>query len=695
MYIRNIFYRIIQLKISITVLICYALVLVCCTSSTSSNSPNTKKESFPKVDTIIDLAGKIGTGYAVNSISFLDSALANQKLNIQEQIRVWGYKSYVYNYFVGNQDTAKMYADSMTNILKGESIQKYAPEFTNTYFVNGDVLYKQKKYSEAYTYYYKARQLGYELLDVCAKKEYSYRAALILYRQTRYNESKNYFLESFEHGKTCLVGDFHSYFRNQEILNNIALCFLKMSNYDSSLHYFNAALKLIDQNKNNFKDRANFHEIARGVIYGNIGEVLRIQGKYNEAAEMFIKSVAINAISGHDERDAQLSYLKLADLYLFQSKLDSAHIALQAIDKSLKKIQHPRAEVEWNKLMWKYYDAKKNNNEAYLFLSKYIQTNEAYNYANKSINEIDINKQLEIFEKEHELEQLQKDNELKQLYLFIVIIFVVMVVVIALLLWFNWKKSSKNVLQLQKLNETIHQQNNQLADALNKLEESIQEKDKIVKLVAHDLRTPVASIASLAELIIEEKQEDNRIEMLQVIKAACSNSLNLISEILETAGIQDKSVEKIPFSINTFIENCGALLQANVAEKGLHLQIEKLPSDVLVSMNVEKMNRVIFNLISNAIKFSHKGASIQLKVELLQDEILFAVTDEGIGIPAHMNNQIFDVVSDVKRTGTNGEQSFGLGLSICKQIVESHKGKLWFVSKENKGTTFFVTIPLV
>lgn len=693
MVICTCFCRKIQFKLSITLIVFYTLVLFSCTSN--SKKTNAKPEKFPKVDSIIDLAGKIGSGYAVNSIAFIDSALATTQLSVKEQIRVWGYKAYVYNYFVGKLDSAKMYADSMATILKGESIQEYAPEFTNTYFVNGDVLYKQKQYSEAYSYYYKARQLGYEFLNACTKKEYSYRAALILYRQTRYSESKNYFLESYEQGKTCLIGDFYSYFRNQEILNNTALCYLKIANYDSALYYFSAALKLIDQNQNNFTDRANFHNIARGVIYGNIGEVLRIQGNYDGATAMFLKSVAINSIKGYDERDAQLSYLKLADLYLFQSKLDSAFIALQNIEKSLKAIQHPRAEVEWNKLMWKYYDAKKNNNEAYVYLSKYIQTKEAYTYANKSINEIDINKQLEIFNKQYELEQLQKDNELKQLYLFVIVAFVIMVLIIALLLWFNWKKSSKNVRQLKQLNETIHQQNSQLADTLNKLESSIQEKDKIVKLVAHDLRTPVASISSLAELIIEEKQEHSRIEMLQVIKAACGNSLNLIAEILETAGIQDKSVEKIPFSINTFIENCAALLQANVLEKGLQLHIEKLSIDVLVHMNVEKMNRVIFNLISNAIKFSYKGSKIQLQVKRQANEILLAVIDEGIGIPMHMHNQIFDVVSDVKRTGTNGEQSFGLGLSICKQIVETHKGKLWFVSEENKGSTFFVTIPLV
>lgn len=692
MQISNVFYWNTLYNNRFIFLLFVAVTLFACNST--STTPTNQKEPFPKVDSIIDLASKRGTGYAVNSVAFVDSALANKKLNIKEQIRVWSYKAYVYNYYVGNVDSAKIYADSMTNILKNESQKKYAPEFTSTYFVNGDVLYRKKKYSEAYTYYYKARQLGYEWLDACVKKEYSCRVGLILYRQTRFSESKNYFIESYNHGKSCTIGDFNSYFRNQEILNNTALCYLKIAQYDSALYYFNAALKLVQQNEQNFTDRAHYHQIAKGVIYGNMGDVLRIQGNYNEAANMFKTSVAINSVSGHDEKDAQLSYLKLADLYLFQSKLDSAFIALEAIKKTFIKIEHPRAEVEWNRLMWKYYDARKNKNEAYNFLVQYIQTNEAYITANKSIHEVDVNKQLDIFNKQYELHLLQEDNELKQLYLIVVIVFVIMFLAIALLLWYNWNKSSKNVLQLKQLNETIHAQNNQLEFALNKLEEGSRGKDKLVKLVAHDLRTPVASISSLAELIIEEKDEPSRIEMLQVIKAACSNSLNLISEILETAGIKDKTVEKIPFSANTFIDNCVALLQVSVAEKGLQLVLKPLHKDVEVLMNVEKMNRVIYNLVNNALKFSIKETTIEIALATVNEQLMITVKDQGIGIPKEMHNKVFDIVTDIKRTGTDGEQSFGLGLSICKQIVESHKGKLWFVSKENKGTTFFVSIPL-
>jgi signal transduction histidine kinase len=693
MFNHSVIYWNIQPNNRLFFLLCVCVNVLACNST--STTQNNKRESFPQVDSVIDLATKRGTGYNVNSIEFVDSALVNAELNIKEQIRILAYKAYVYNYYVGKVDSAKIYADSMTNILKNESQKKYVPEFTSTYFVNGDVLYKKKQYSEAYSYYYKARQLGYEWLDACAKKEYSYRVGLILYRQTRFNESKNYFIESYNHGQSCTIGDFNNYFRNQEILNNTALCYLKIAQYDSALYYFNAALTLIQKNQNNFTDRANFHTIAKGVIYGNMGEVMRIKGNYLKAESLFKQSVAINSITGYDVKDAQLSYLKLADLYLFQNKLDSAFIALQAIQQSLATIDHPRAVVEWNKLMWKYFDALNNKSKSYTYLSKYVQSNEAFINANKSINEVDVNKQLDIFNKQHELQQLQKDNELKQLYLVLVIVFVIMVLIIALLLWYNWNKSTKNVLQLQQLNETIHAQNNQLEFALNKLEESSREKDKIVKLVAHDLRTPVASISSLAELIIEEKDEPSRIEMLQVVKAACGNSLNLISEILETAGIKDKTVEKIPFSANTFLNNCAALLHISVADKGLQLIVITLPADVDVCMNVEKMSRVIYNLVNNALKFSNKGSTIYLKANIEQENLLLQVKDQGIGIPKKMHSKVFDVVTDIKRTGTDGEQSFGLGLSICKQIVEAHKGSIWFESIEQKGTTFYVSIPLV
>jgi signal transduction histidine kinase len=107
----------------------------------------------------------------------------------------------------------------------------------------------------------------------------------------------------------------------------------------------------------------------------------------------------------------------------------------------------------------------------------------------------------------------------------------------------------------------------------------------------------------------------------------------------------------------------------------------------------EKLWRVVSNLIGNAIKFSPTGASINVSMEQRAGGIRIAVKDEGIGIPPDMQEKIFDLFTEAKRPGTAGEQAFGLGLAISKQIVEAHGGRIWFESGTTKGTTFFVDLP--
>jgi two-component system sensor histidine kinase VicK len=117
------------------------------------------------------------------------------------------------------------------------------------------------------------------------------------------------------------------------------------------------------------------------------------------------------------------------------------------------------------------------------------------------------------------------------------------------------------------------------------------------------------------------------------------------------------------------------------------------PQKLLISR--EKIWRVISNLISNAIKFSPNGAIINLKITGDNDAIKIAVADNGIGIPDNIKDLVFNKFTSAKRPGTAGEKSFGLGLSICRQIIENHDGEIWFESNTDNGTTFYISLPLV
>src|SRR6202042_2421381 len=103
-----------------------------------------------------------------------------------------------------------------------------------------------------------------------------------------------------------------------------------------------------------------------------------------------------------------------------------------------------------------------------------------------------------------------------------------------------------------------------------------------------------------------------------------------------------------------------------------------------INIDRERIERMINNLLGNAIKFSTVGQEIVIELEQKDKTVLITVKDNGIGIPPEMQNEVFNIFGSTRRKGTAGEKSFGLGLSICKQIAEAHDGKIWVQSHPGK-----------
>ena len=113
-----------------------------------------------------------------------------------------------------------------------------------------------------------------------------------------------------------------------------------------------------------------------------------------------------------------------------------------------------------------------------------------------------------------------------------------------------------------------------------------------------------------------------------------------------------------------------------------------------LAVDKEKMARVINNLMTNAIKFSPKGGRIEVMTAKHDNGVVIKVADNGIGIPADKLPGLFRMFTNVRRKGTANEESFGLGLAICKQIVDAHGGTLSVDSTEGQGSTFVITLPV-
>ncbi len=281
---------------------------------------------------------------------------------------------------------------------------------------------------------------------------------------------------------------------------------------------------------------------------------------------------------------------------------------------------------------------------------------------------------------------LNKKNTQQTGYLIVFGIFLVVVVLALLMVWHNRKR-------LLDLNKKIREQNSNMQKALNALEQSQAANTRMMQIVAHDLRNPIGAMFSIASLMLSEPgRSDEDKECLEMIKTSGNVSLDLVNDLLLVHTKTDE-LKKEPVDIGEMLQYCVDLLhhKAELKEQQIYLQVNAVIS---ILANREKLWRVVSNLIANAIKFSPKGASIDVVLQKEVDHVCIAIKDKGIGIPEEIAPKIFDMFTDAKRTGTTGEQSFGLGLAISKQIVEAHGGKLWFESKPGNGTVFYVELPI-
>lgn len=238
----------------------------------------------------------------------------------------------------------------------------------------------------------------------------------------------------------------------------------------------------------------------------------------------------------------------------------------------------------------------------------------------------------------------------------------------------------------------------QLIEIRNKnteIEKAAEFKNQVLGMVAHDLRNPIAAVESLAMMMeLDDDLNEDTLDSVSMIKQSCVKARSIISDLLEAAKNENlANIELRKTELNQWLKG---IIDMWKIQKDLKNNIVLLSGSNLVHANInnEKFQRVLDNLISNAMKFSKEKDNIELHLEQKGKKVCIKVKDHGLGIPANLLPHIFERFSKAGRTGLKGEQSTGLGLSIVKQIIESHKGTINVESEEGKGTTFVIELPV-
>jgi signal transduction histidine kinase len=237
----------------------------------------------------------------------------------------------------------------------------------------------------------------------------------------------------------------------------------------------------------------------------------------------------------------------------------------------------------------------------------------------------------------------------------------------------------------------------QLKQRQEELEKQISLKDKFFSIIAHDLRSPFHAFLNLTEIMALEGEELKVSEFKNLSKelhGSAKNLFNLLNNLLDWAGLQQGMItfqpERIAFA--DLIEVDVELMRERAIQKHINLTTD-LAKDIIVVADKNMINSIILNLLSNAIKFSNRGGKVEIKSELIEDDILkVIVKDDGIGMPEKMLQNLFKINEKVGRKGTDGERSSGLGLLLCKEFVEKHGGNLWVESQAGEGSTFYFTL---
>lgn len=596
----------------------------------------------------------------------------------------------------GSQELAEAHCDTALYILHSNNAGQFSYDYYLwAYYFKADQELKHKNLDTAYEYFYKAHELANKYNDNCGMAYYYLRVGQIVFKTQQYYSAANYFKNGLKYGTGC-KDDFFNDFRLQQIANNVGLCYEREGLYDSAMHYYNMSLAIIGETAKKYDTtKKRLISVAQAVVYGNKGGVYTQTGNTDSAEYLLKKSIDINTPILNDPWDAQFSRVKLADLYTLQNRLPEANAILEDVQRINDTLKQYQVQVRWYKAKWQYYERAGDKLEAYKYLKLYNNGSDSLRDQRLDFSLMTVDAKIKSIGDDYQIATLKNTADLRKTLLIAAVLIGGLALIIIVLSIRNLKSSRENVSRLEQLNTDLNQRKEELKAALDELETANNEKDRILKAVSHDMRSPINSSLALVDILnlSSENFTEEQKEFLSLIKTSNENALNLTTDLLEFAKLNTEQLEKDTTDINSLIGDKVKLLKFKAAEKEQKIVYTHPDTHVSARVNAEKITRVINNLVTNAIKFSPVKSDILVRLEEGDQYFNIIVKDSGIGIPKHLQKKVFDLFSEAKRFGTAGEQPFGLGLSITKQIVEVHNGTIQLNSEEGKGAEFIVSIP--
>jgi len=475
--------------------------------------------------------------------------------------------------------------------------------------------------------------------------------------------------------------------------------YYKKEEHKKSIFYFEKLLSLNE-----------YSDTLRASIYPKLGgEYLAIKN-YDKATNYLIKGYNLNRAS-NNERNLLTVLNNLGDLNLQKNRLKTAKNQLLEAGEIAKNLNNKQELLKQYKLMKAVDSTQRNFYNAFIWQGKYYELKADLNVPIEVVQApvaspttIDFATQVNDTLTSSNLVQDNKDvdesasgSRLKfnhyNFYVYFLVFALCIAVLILIFLYNRGSKNTKRIAELEEKNTLIELENAALLEETQNLENVINVKDKLFSIISHDLKDSLSSITGFINLLKDGSLTKEEFDaLIPELSENANNASLLLFNLLNWSKSQMQSLEPKPtlFDVQEVFKDKVQLIEQRMEKKGITLMNNSLRDFAFADRSMFEI--VIQNLLANALKFCKKGDVISITNHINNGSCIVSIADTGIGIPEENINKLFKS-TPFTTSGTNNEKGTGLGLPICKELVELNNGKIWVESMVNVGTTFYIQLP--
>jgi signal transduction histidine kinase len=562
---------------------------------------------------------------------------------------------------------ALMYVGQSLKLAKAINYKKGIAESTHTL---GLIQFYLGDYELALSNYLIALEIRKEINDKIGLGRSYNNIGVFYQKMNKFDLAKNYFRQGLilRRETKDSVGIAFSY-------NNLGRVYLDQGNPKKAVTNYKIGL-LISKKLKNAK--------AQSLTLSNLGDLYKSQFNYDKALRYYEETLELMIPSKNSYNKARI-LIKIGNIKIHQKDFETALINLKKGQEISEKLQ---AKPLLNKAYQKF-------SEAYAGIEDYEM---AYNYQLKSkeiqknLMTTSISNEILALEAKYQFEQkerklLEQEGQIADLYrMFSILVFLV-ILVFSVLIYSRYRKQIKVNQNLKATAIEIKDKNKQLATYTKELEQ-------FTYIASHDLKEPLRNIGGFARILDRRYRmvlDDKGKEYLNFIMTGVNQMTALLTDLLQYSEVKRLKEEDLKWvNLNDLMLSIQNSLNTKIQESNGRLIFNDLP---MIYSNTFQIAQLFKNLISNGLKFQRKDDTpiIEVSGKHCGDFWEFKVTDNGIGIDKSYHDKIFEMFRRLhKQTDYEGT---GMGLTICKQIIEQHGGEISIESKIEKGTTFIFTFP--